>query len=370
MQPEIGSSLEALDTPSIIIDLDLMEANLANLTAQLKPTGVNFRPHLKTVKSGELAQRMLKAGAIGGCVAKLGEAEVMAENGLRDLLLTTELVGKPKLDRLVRLLQNYGDLRLKLVVDSVEGATALNQALEEAGLRVEVLIDLNVGQHRTGVASMEAALELARSLLNLPALRLIGLQGYEGHVQHVANPAEREQLCHQAMRILTDTARLLRQNHFTIETVTTGGTGTALLCAAYPGITEVQPGSFIFMDTDYFDALGPRYANSLTILATVISRPAPTRAVLDAGLKSLSTDSGFARLKDFAGLTYRPGGDEHGILEWDSQANPQINLSIGDRIELIPSHIDTTINLHDYYFACRANRLEAIWPISARGKIQ
>jgi D-serine deaminase-like pyridoxal phosphate-dependent protein len=234
---------------------------------------------------------------------------------------------------------------------------------------LSVLIDLNVGQNRTGVEPGEAALELARQVAKLKHLHLIGVQGYEGHLQHIHDPAERESLCRSAMAQLTSTAQQLKEAGFSIEIVTTGGTGTAEICAACEGVTEVQPGSFIFMDTDYRNALGSTapYTNALTILSTVLSRPTERRAVIDAGLKSLSTDSGMAEPKDYPGLRYRPGGDEHGILEWDEgQTGPEI----GDRLEMIPSHIDTTVNLYDYYYACRKGKLEAIWSVAARGQVQ
>jgi D-serine deaminase-like pyridoxal phosphate-dependent protein len=172
------------------------------------------------------------------------------------------------------------------------------------------------------------------------------------------------------MQLLTGTAAQFRAAGFHIQVVTTGGTGTAEICASCEGVTEVQPGSFVFMDTDYRNALGPIYSNALTILSTVISRPTPTRAVVDAGLKSLSTDSGMPEPRGLPGVRYRPGGDEHGILTWGDSATPRPFLEVGDRIELIPSHIDTTINLHDYYYAYRNGKLEAIWPVAARGKVQ
>lgn len=173
------------------------------------------------------------------------------------------------------------------------------------------------------------------------------------------------------MHLLTETAAHLRSAGFPIEIVTTGGTGTAEICASCEGVTEVQPGSFVFMDTDYRQAIGPVYANALTILSTVISRPAATRAVVDAGLKSLSTDSGMPELKDMPGISYRPGGDEHGILTGENGSlSASTSLAVGDRVELIPSHIDTTVNLHDVYYAHRAGILEAIWPVTARGKVQ
>lgn len=363
--PQPGDSLEKLDTPSVIVDLDLMEANIAKMMGRFKDSKTQVRPHLKTTKSPELARKLIEAGAIGGCVSKVSEAEVLAEAGIEDLLITTEIVGAPKIERLVQLVKQHP--KIKAVVDSLTGATALNAAMSAAGQTLNVLIELNVGQNRCGIAP-EAALELAQQLSKLGNLHLIGVQGYEGHLQHVHDQAEREQRCREAMQRLTDTANQLKEAGFAIEIVTTGGTGTAEICATFEVITEVQPGSFIFMDTDYRNALGPVYANALTILTTVISQVAPRRAVIDAGLKSLSIDSGMAELKNFSGVKYRPGGDEHGILEW--KEDNQINLAVGDRLEMIPSHIDTTINLHDFYYAYRNGLIEAIWPITARGKVQ
>lgn len=367
--PQIGNALDVLDTPAMLIDLTLMENNIARLMGRLRGSSVQVRPHLKTVKSPELARRLLAAGAVGGCVAKVSEAEVMVQGDIRDLLITTEIVGKPKLERLVRLVQQSASI--KVVVDSLAGAQALNQAVGEAQLSIDVLLDLNVGQNRCGVLPGEEALQLARAVRALSHLRLKGVQGYEGHLQHVHDAEERGQRCRQAMHLLTETAAQLRSAGFAIDIVTTGGTGTAEVCASCEGVTEVQPGSFVFMDTDYRNAIGPVYANALTILSTVISRPTATRAVVDAGLKSLSTDSGMPEPKNLPGITYRPGGDEHGILTWEEGRQPaRASLNVGDRVELIPSHIDTTVNLHDVYYAHREGNLEAIWPVAARGKVQ
>ena len=367
-QPRVGDTLDALDTPAMIIDLPLMEQNISRLVERLRGAGVHIRPHLKTVKSPELAHRLLAAGAIGGCVAKVSEAEVMAQGGIEDLLITTEIVGKPKLARLVALVQRYP--RIKVVVDSLSGAQALNEAMRNAQLHIDVLIDLNVGQNRCGVTPGEEALTLAHAL-SKPGrehIHLVGVQGYEGHLQHLHDPEERAQRCRQAMHLLTSTAAQLKEAGFPIQIVTTGGTGTAEVCASCNGVTEVQPGSFIFMDADYRNALGPVYSNSLTVLSTVISRPTPTRAVVDAGLKSLSTDSGMPELRALPGVTYQPGGDEHGILMWDDSVLPSTGLpNIGDRLELIPSHIDTTINLHDVYYVVENNIVTDVWPIRGRG---
>ena len=365
--PQLGDPLDALDTPSMIVDLTLMEENIARLMERFRGKEVRVRPHLKTVKSPDLAQKMLAAGAVGGCVAKVSEAEVMAQGGIEDLLITTEIVGKPKLARLVTLVQQHS--RIKVVVDSEVGAQELNQAMRKAQLSVDVLIDINVGQNRCGVMPGEA-LQLAQYLDQLSNIHLVGVQGYEGHLQHIHDPEERTQRCLKAMKLLTDTATNLRSAGFPIEVVTTGGTGTAEICAGCDGVTEVQPGSFIFMDTDYRNAIGPVYSNALTILSTVVSRPASNRAVVDAGLKSLSIDSGMPEPRGLVGITYRPGGDEHGILTWDSGVPTSLQPQVGDRIAFIPSHIDTTINLHDYYYAYRDGKLEAIWQVAARGKVQ
>ena len=368
-QPQVGASLEQLDTPAMLVDLTLMEANIARLMERLQASQVQVRPHLKTVKSPDLVRLLLQAGAVGGCVAKVSEAEVMVQAGIHNLLITTEIVGAPKLARLIALLPHAP--QLTVVVDSLEGAQALNRALEEANQQIAVLIDVNVGQNRCGVQPGEEARQLAQELRSLRRLRVKGVQGYEGHLQHVPNAQEREQRCRAAMQQLTATANLLRADGFAIEVVTTGGTGTAEICATCAGVTEVQPGSFIFMDIDYRRAIGPVYANALSILSTVLSRPTPTRAVIDAGLKSLSTDSGMPELKGWPEIAYRPGGDEHGLLTWADQARSDpLPFTVGERVEIFPSHIDTTINLHDRYYAHRHGRLEAIWPVAARGKVQ
>ncbi|GAC1373705.1 MAG: DSD1 family PLP-dependent enzyme [Ktedonobacteraceae bacterium] len=368
-RPRIGEPLEALDTPSLLVDLDLMESNIALMRERLQNSQVHIRPHLKTAKSPEIARLLLKAGAIGGCVSKVSEAEVMAEAGIEDLLITSEIVGQPKVARLIQLVEHHP--HIKAVVDSFTGALALNHALQAIRKPLDVLIEIDVGQHRCGVQPGEDALELAQQLASLPLLRLRGVQGYEGHLQHVADSAEREKNCRHAMQLLTATVESLRGAGFTIDIVTTGGTGTAQVCASFPTVTEVQPGSFIFMDADYLHALGPVYAPSLTVLSTVISRPAPGRAIIDAGLKSLSTDSGMAEPRDIPALRYSPLGDEHGLLTWDDDyTKHHAAPEIGERVELIPSHCDTTINLFDTYYAHRKGTLEAIWPIAARGKVQ
>ncbi|KAM0816124.1 putative D-serine dehydratase-like domain-containing protein [Seiridium cardinale] len=365
--PKVGDNVQSLDTPSMIVDLDLMEANIKKLTGKLLPTGINIRPHLKTTKSAILAKKLAAAGCKGGCVAKLSEAEVIADAGFDDLLITCEIIGPAKVRRLVDLYRRHGQIRI--VVDSATGASAINDALATSGIEqpIMVLIDLDVGLHRTGVEAGEPALALARHVGTLEHLKLIGVQGYEGHLQHLHDRADRERQCLESMRTLTSTAEALRQAGFDIQVVTTGGTGTAEFCVTVPGVTEVQPGSFIFMDTDYRNAVGPFYSNSLTILSTVLSRQSPRAVTIDSGLKSLTTDSGLAECKD-SRYTYGVLGDEHGSLTWEDDGKP--GLEVGDVVEMIPSHIDPTINLHDFYYAYRKGVIEEIWPVDSRGKVQ
>lgn len=363
--PKVGDPISSLDTPSMIVDLDLMESNIRKLMSQLLPTGINIRPHLKTTKSALLARKLNDAGAKGGCVAKLSEAEVICSLGFTDLLITCEIIGEQKVKRLVELFRKYPSIRT--VVDSEYGASQINEALEKSGIEgpILTLIDLDVGLHRTGVAPGEPALALARHVSGLKHLNLIGVQGYEGHLQHIHSFSERKSSCVESMATLTSTAEAFRKEGHNISVVTTGGTGTAEFCVTVPGVTEVQPGSFLFMDTDYRNAIGTHYSNSLSILSTVISKQGPKCITIDAGLKSLTTDSGFAECKTL-GYTYGVLGDEHGSLSWTEGKD----LEIGDRVEMIPSHIDPTINLHDFYYAHRNGNIEEIWAVDSRGKVQ
>ncbi len=355
--------LDELDTPYLTVDLDVFERNVQLCLSRL--AGVHVRPHLKTAKSPEVARLLLDAGAAGVCVAKLSEAEVMLAGGVDDVLITTEIAGPVKVRRLARLVSERPAARVRIVVDSWDGASAIDAALPGA---LETLIDVNVGQNRCGVAP-EDALALADRIRGLERLRLVGLQGYEGNLQHVRDPEERRRLCDLSMGRLAAAAEELRAGGHTIDVVSTGGTGTAEFCAGHEAVTEVQPGSFAFMDTDYLDTGGIPYKSSLVAMATVISRPAPDRAVIDAGLKTLTDDSGPARLLNVTGWSYQHGGDEHGVLTPNGEPDRR-ELRVGDRVALIPSHIDPTINLHDVLYAHRGGRVVATWAVAARGKVQ
>jgi len=355
--------IDELDTPCLTVDLDVFESNLQLCMHRL--AGVRVRPHLKTAKSPEVAQLLLNAGAVGICVAKLSEAEVMLAAGIDDILITTELAGTIKARRLAQLISRWPHACVCVVVDSWAGASAINAALPH---QLETLIEVNVGQDRCGTAPQDA-LALADRIQELDRLRLVGLQGYEGNLQHLRDPGERQRLCDGSMQRLAAAANDLRAAGHTLDVVTTGGTGTAEFCAQHDAVTEVQPGSFMFMDADYLDTTGVPYQPALAAIATVISQPTQDRPVIDAGLKTLSNDSGPARLADTPGWSYDHAGDEHGTLTPTGEPERR-ELRVGDRVTLLPSHIDTTVNLHDVLHAHRGGQIEAAWAVAARGKVQ
>lgn len=357
----IGSRVEDLDTPCLVLDLDKAERNLDAMARAFVGTHVSVRPHTKTHKSPRLALMQLQRGAIGVCCAKLGEAEVMAGSGITEILITTELAGPPKLRRLIGLARQT---RVITVVDDAIAAEQISEAAVAAKLRVRCLVDLDIGTNRTGVAPGEPAIELALKVARMPGLDLVGLQGYEGHLQHVVEVDERRNQHSAAVSLLTQTAERLREMGLNIEIVSTAGTGTCNMAARHSAVTEVQPGSYVVMDTDYGRVHGIGFEHSLTVISSVVSKR-NNGVTVDAGFKALSIDSGPAVPKDLD-AHYAPRGDEHGLVSFENG----YPLAVGDRVSLIPSHCDTTINLHDQYYVTRGDRVVAIWPIATRGRLQ
>jgi len=361
--PVQGTPVTELDTPALLIDLDAMERNLRKMADFASEAGVNVRPHIKTHKCPEIAKRQIAAGAQGLTCAKLGEAEVMARAGIRDLLIANQIVGPVKIARLIELAK-VSDVIVAL--DSEENAREISGRAEDAGLRVNVVIETDIGMKRCGVAPGEAALEFARRVLAMPGLRFRGLLGYEGHAVMVDPREERVKTAEAAARSLVATADLLRDNGVEVEIVSAGGTGTYDITGRIEGVTEIEPGSYVLMDGRYGE-LGLGFEHALSLLALVISRPSPATAVTDAGKKALTEEFGLPKVKGIDGVELIGLSEEHGKLALSDPARP---LPPGDRIELIPSHGCTTINLHDELFAVRDGKLEAVWPIEARGKIR
>jgi D-serine deaminase-like pyridoxal phosphate-dependent protein len=349
-----------VDTPALLLDLDRVERNLDRMAALVAATPVKLRPHAKTHKTARIAQMQLDRGAIGICCAKLGEAEMLAGGGITNVLITTELVGEQKLQRLIALAARTAPT---IVVDDARAAAAISAAAVAAGLRIDTLVDIDVGQHRTGTAPGAPAVALGKAVAALPGLRLRGLQGYEGHVQHIATPAERRAANAAAMTLLCDTAAAFAAAGLATEIVTTGGTGTALFAAGFDAVTDVQPGSYVVMDAQYGDVEGIGFESALTVLATVLS-VRDTWAIVDAGYKSLGSDAGVPRVPGVE-AEFRFAGDEHGKLVFDGSPA----LALGSTVQIVPGHCDTTVNLHDEFVVHRSGTYVERWPILGRGKI-
>lgn len=359
-----GMPVEELETPVLTIDLDAMERNLDRMMGVLAGSGVRLRPHLKTAKSPALAHRMIQAGAVGVCCAKLSEAEVMAGAGITDILLTSEVAGVGKLERLVALATELPEF--KAVVDNAESVEGIARLARERGVTVKLLIELDVNTKRSGVVTPEETLALADLIRDTDGVELVGVHGYAGHAQ-VRPKDERRERNDEAMTLLRETVELLREHNHTVEIVSGGGTGTCEMDVANGILNEVQAGSFLLMDVAYRNA-GVPFENALACRSTVISRPSPDRAVCDAGQKTLSADSGPAEVVDRPGVRYVRGSDEHGSLAVEPDALTR-DLRVGDVISIIPSHVCTTVNLHDLFVGVRDGRVETIWFIEARGRI-
>jgi D-serine deaminase-like pyridoxal phosphate-dependent protein len=358
----IGSGVEEIDTPALLLDLDVMERNIARMAAAFRGLTAKLRPHAKTHKTPLIAHKQLAAGAVGITCAKLGEAEVMVEGGIRDILIANQIVGARKISRLVSLARHAD---LIVAVDDQQNVHDLSHAARAAGVSLRVLVEVDVGMHRCGVAPGEPALSLARQVEGAPGLKFAGLMGYEGHLVFVPSLEERAHRVHADMQTLIDAVSFLEARGLLVDIVSAGGTGTAMLTGRLPGITEIQAGSYVFMDGRYKTVEGVDFDWALTLLTTVISRPRPDRAIVDAGMKTLTHEFGLPRFKGREDLELVGLSEEHGTVKL---RDPSVALRPGDRLELIPSHGDTTLNLHDFYYGARHGRVEAVWPIAARGK--
>jgi D-serine deaminase-like pyridoxal phosphate-dependent protein len=365
----LRKSISDLPTPALLIDLDIFERNLQALAGYMKGRPVTFRPHGKAHKSPVIGKLQLGSGAKGLCAAKLGEADVLVRAGIADVLITAEVVGRLKIERLMGLLAITPDV--KAVVDNEQNVVDLSTAALAARRKLKVAIDCNVGQNRTGLGTPEEVVALAQVIARQKGLELVGLQGYGGNNQHVKGFANRRAREVQSNERVVAARQALEKAGFTVQMVSVGGTGSYNIDADFPGITEIQPGSYVFMDTNY-NKIGGRdtaefseFGNSLSVLTTVISRATAGRAVVDAGGKSLSTDEATPEPMDLTGATYGVSGDEYGALRLQ---DPSRELEVGDQVRILPGHCDTTVNLHNVYFAVRKGVVEHVWPIEGRGR--
>ena len=350
---KVGDRLQDVDTPALILDLDAFEKNLSTLNRSVKGK-VRVRPHAKTHKCPEVAKRQIALGAVGVCCQKVSEAEAMVEGGVSDVLVTNEVVGARKLERLAALSQRA---RIGVCIDNAAGLAQLKGDLD-------VYIELEVGMRRCGVEPGEPVVALARQVIKNH--RFGGLQAYQGRAQHFRSMEERHAAIEVAAQHVFHTRKLLEKNKIACPIVTGAGSGTFMLEVEAGAWDEIQPGSYAFMDADYakneWAAPLPRFEHALFVLTTVMSR-APDRAIVDAGLKASSVDSGMPTVWRREGLRYTKASDEHGWIEGGPLP------ALGEKLELVPGHCDPTVNLYDWYVCVRRGVVEALWPITARGAL-
>jgi D-serine deaminase-like pyridoxal phosphate-dependent protein len=358
-----GDPISAIETAALIVDLGAFEANLKTMADYAKAKGVRVRAHAKTHKCAEIAKRQMALGAVGVCCQKVSEAVALVEGGVTDVLVSNEVLHPGKLARLASL---TAKARIGICVDSDLGLDRLLEVAGGAAAPVDAYVELEVGGNRCGVTSTADGLALAKRIATSNILRFGGIHAYQGGAQHLRTPAERKAAIDVAVTRSAELSAALARDGIEVPVVTGGGTGTFINEAGSGVYNEIQPGSYVFMDRDYADNTAdpsaPRFRHSLFVLTSVMSRRADF-AVIDAGLKAHSIDSGFPTIAGRPDLAFDNPSDEHGIIRG-------ANLpGLGETLRLIPGHCDPTVNLYDWIIAVRGDRVSDIWAIEARGAV-
>lgn len=359
-----------LDTPAVIIDLDVMEQNLARMGGYCRKQGIHLRPHTKTHKIPELARRQIANGAVGVTVAKLGEAEVMAEAGLTDILVAYPIVDHRKASQLCRLAERAV---MTIALDSKEAAQALSQKASEHGVAIGVFVEVDVGLERCGLANEQEAVALARNIVDLNGLQFRGLLFYPGQV--LVNLRQRNKLIEEVNVRLDRTLEAFQKAGIAVTSVSGGSTATAYQSHAFHGVTEIRPGTYIFNDRNTLE-VGEAHLDdcAVWVIVTVVSTAVAGRAIVDGGSKTFSSDRlltgdcrGFGLIKEDPEAVLETMSEEHGHL---NVANTTRSYHVGERLTILPNHVCTTINMHDEIFGVRGCEVEVVWPVGARGKVR
>ncbi len=364
-QSLIGLSKRELDTPALCIDLDVMESNIAKMAAHIQSRGKQWRPHEKCHKTPAIAHKQMEAGAIGVTCAKVSEAEVMAAGGVRDILIANMVVGPRKWERLASLCRSADPI---VACDHYAQIEPLAEVCRRVGVTCRVIIEVNIGLDRVGSRPGRDTLELAEGIDRLKGVKFVGIMGYEGHLLRVADPEEKRTKIREAMGVLAHCRDLIKGKGICCDIVSAGGTGSYQYTTDCDGITELQCGGGIFADPMYQSMCGVTGLDySLTVLATVVSRPMLEKAVLDSGRKTLNPDTCLPIVKGHADAEITRMSAEHCELKLGPESQ---RLKIGDKVELIVGYADFTTVLHDEFHGFRGDRLETTWPILGRGKLQ
>jgi 3-hydroxy-D-aspartate aldolase len=368
MQPAVpGMREDEIDTPALVIDLDAFEFNLDTMAALLAPTGVKLRAHAKTHKSPIIAKLQMGRGAVGNCVQKVAEADALAWGGIPDILVSNEVVGTAKLSRLCALSRIA---KIAVCADDSGQVAAIEAAAADAGIRMTVLVEIDVGAGRCGVQPGPDAVALATRIAASKHLIFGGLQAYQGSAQHKRTPQERRTMIGGAVDASRRTVEQLRQQGLDCAIVGGAGTGTFEIESKSGVYTEMQAGSYVFMDADYArnldDAGAPvsTFRHALFVLSTVISQAQTGVAVLDAGHKAVAVDSGLPTIWQRPDIRYTSASDEHGKLQYASDSTAP---KVGEKLRLVPGHCDPTVDKFDWYVGVRNGRVECLWPVAARG---
>ncbi len=367
---EAGISKWDLDTPCLCVDLDRLEGNLDRMQTTVTGNGIASRPHAKTHKCPAIARLQIATGSVGICTAKISEAEVMFEHGVEQILLTTVNVSPRKIRRAMYL-RKWCDGFVQ-AVDTAANARDLSDAAAEAGVVADVTVDVDPGGHRTGITPGAPALELAQLVDSLPGLRLRGMLCYDGGSQHVTGFAERRRRALANLEAAADTADRMKRSGLDTGIFSGGGTGTYNIDHETPGMTDVQVGSYVFMDAQYLgiggeedDEVYSDFAPALTVLTTVLNDQYEGRATTDAGAKANTINRPWPIVAGETGMSYTSGSDEFGTIRYEENASR--TYRVGDKLELIVSHCDPVVNLYDQLYGVRGDRVEAVWPIAGRG---
>ena len=359
-----------LDTPALCVDLDSLEGNIAKMQNTTSLNGIASRPHAKTHKTPVIAQMQMNTGSVGICVAKVSEAEAMFQNGIDKILLTTTNVTATKIRRAMRLREVCDDFIQ--ATDSPINARLLSEAAISMNIIADVVVDVDPGGNRTGITPGQPALQLAQLVDQLPGLRLRGLLCYDGGSQHVQGFAQRRSQTLSRLNAASETYDLFNRSGLTTEIFSGGGTGTYNIDHEIRGLTDIQVGSYVFMDAQYIDIGGESsdkiysdFQPALTILTTVLNDQYKGRATTDAGAKACTINRPWSRIKGETGISYSSGSDEFGTIRYESDASR--TYKVGDTVELIVSHCDPVVNLYNQMYATRNDKVEAVWQISARG---
>ncbi|RJF96749.1 DSD1 family PLP-dependent enzyme [Noviherbaspirillum cavernae] len=361
-----GDAIADIDTPALILDLDAFERNLERMAQAVKGRNVRLRPHAKSHKCPEIALRQIALGAVGICCQKVSEAAVFVDAGVRDILITNEIVGAAKIRHLMELAAKAA---IGVLVDHPSQVHELARAALQADTPLDVYIEVDVGAHRCGVRPGEDAVHLADLISASPPLRFAGLHCYHGSAQHLRQPQDRAAAIAGAAALSLMTKQDIEARGIAVDIVTGAGTGSFIHERDSGVYNELQPGSYVFMDRDYGDNQRGEgdvaFEHALFVLTTVMSGPAAERAVVDAGLKASSVDSGMPTVWQRPDLHYLKASDKHGVLKTDAGAA----LALGEKLMLVPGHCDPTVNLYDTLICVRDGKVEALWPVAARGAV-